>query len=212
MVDIGWVGNIRFGNRSYLCDSNFINLYNFAIILHCRWSNNQWKKARLAGKEDEYLGDDENKKKFAEEFKKLSLEYKLSNINQAKAFAKYMDEIGCFYTDKQVDFAMVESFSEEELLKIGYREHQRWLQEHYDMGWKHGTPKKEERELLRLHKDMIPDRDNEENVSDKEARYSYEVRLDKATQDKDTEPMECMLALMKMYDGLRIYRIKENGR
>ena len=30
------------------------------------------------------------------------------NINQAKAFAKYMNEIGCFYTDKAVDFELVE--------------------------------------------------------------------------------------------------------
>lgn len=206
LVDIGWAGNVRTGNRSYLCDSNFINLYNFAIILNGRWGNNKWKEEKLAGREDEYLSDDENKKVFTEEFKNLSLEYKLSNINQAKAFAKYMDEIGCFYTDKQVDFEMLVSFTEEELLKIGYMEHQRWLQEHYDMGWKYGTPDKKERDFLRLHKDMIPGLDDVQEVSEKDALKNYE-RLDKETQDKDTDPMECMLALLKMYDGLRIYRL-----
>lgn len=35
---------------------------------------------------------------------------------------------------------------------------------------------------------------------------NYE-RLDKAEQDKDTDPMECMVAMLKMFDGLRIYRL-----
>lgn len=73
-------------------------------------------------------------------FKKLSLEYKLSNINQEKAFAEYMNEIGCFYTDKDVDYEFLEGFTEEE-------------------------------------------------------------------QDKDIEPMECMLAMLKVFDGVRIYRL-----
>ena len=206
MVEIGWTSKEHTGKRGYLSDSNFINLYNFAVILNGRWSNNKWKEEKLAGREDEYLMDDENKTAFTEDFKKLSLEYKLSNINQAKAFAKYMHEIGCFYTDKQVDFDMVESFTEEETLKIGVMEHRRWLQEHYDMGWTYGTPDKMERDFLRLHKDMIPELDDVQEVSKRDTLKNYE-RLDKETQDKDTDPMECMLALLKMYDGLRIYRL-----
>ena len=52
---------------------------------------------------------------------------------------------------------------------------------------------------------MIPDFSGFD-VSDEAAELNYE-RLDKATQDKDTDPMECMLAMLKMFDGLRIYRI-----
>ena len=74
------------------------------------------------------------------------------------------------------------------------------------MGWTYGTPDKKERDFLRLHKDMIPDLDDVQTVSEKDALKNYE-RLDKETQDKDTDPMECMLALLKMYDGLRIYRL-----
>ncbi|MCR5521133.1 MAG: hypothetical protein K6F44_04420 [Lachnospiraceae bacterium] len=48
--------------------------------------------------------------------------------------------IGCFYTDKNVDYEFLESFTEEELLTIGRMEHHRWLQEHADMGWTYGTP------------------------------------------------------------------------
>lgn len=138
-------------------------------------------------------------------FKSLSLEYKLSNINQAKAFAKYMNKIGCFYTDKDVDFEQVERFSDEELIIIGRSEHQRWLQEHYDMGWTYGNPEKSKRDLERKHWDMIPDFSGFE-VSDEDAEENYK-RLNKAEQDKDTDPMECMLAMLKIFDGLRIYRL-----
>ena len=58
-----------------------------------------------------------------------------------------MNKIGCFYTDKDVDFEQVERFSDEELIIIGRSEHQRWLQEHYDMGWTYGNPEKSKRDL-----------------------------------------------------------------
>ena len=204
-IETGLAEHIHSGNRSYLSDSNFINLYNFAIILNGRWGNAGWKRAKLAGQEELYLSDSKVVEEFAEGFKDLSLEYKISNINQAKAFAKYMNMIGCFYTDKAVDFEQVDKFTDEELIDIGKAEHQRWLQEHYDMGWTYGKPEKDKRDFERKHWDMIPDFSGFD-VSDEAAELNYE-RLDKATQDKDTDPMECMLALLKMFDGLRIYRI-----
>ncbi|EGG91641.1 hypothetical protein HMPREF0491_00307 [Lachnospiraceae oral taxon 107 str. F0167] len=134
-METGLSEHIHAGNRSYLSDSNYINLYNFAIILNGRWSNKSWKNAKLLGHEEEFLKDDNAINEFVESFKSLSLEYKLSNINQAKAFAKYMNEIVCFYTDKSVDFDIVDKFTDDEIKKIGRMEHMRWLQEHYDMGW-----------------------------------------------------------------------------
>ena len=204
-VETGLAEHIHSGNRSYLSDSNFINLYNFAIILNGRWGNNGRKRAKLAGQEELYLSDSKIVEEYTDGFKNLSLEYKLSNINQAKAFAKYMNMIGCFYTDKAVDFEQVDRFTDDELIYIGKAEHQRWLQEHYDMGWTYGKPEKDKRDFERKHWDMIPDFSGFD-VSDEAAELNYE-RLDKATQDKDTDPMECMLAMLKMFDGLRIYRI-----
>ncbi|MGN0676898.1 MAG: hypothetical protein ACI4K5_04060, partial [Ruminococcus sp.] len=206
-VDIGLVANVRRNGTCYLSDSNFINLYNFAVVLNGRWNNSDWKDAKMSGQEDKFLTDEKVIEEFSDSFKQLSLEYKLSNINQAKAFAKYLNEIGCFYTDKSVDFEMVEKFNKEELVKIGLLEHQRWLQEHYDMGWIYGNPSKNQRDLLRQHKDMIPDFDGtHEKVSETLTKINYE-RLDKAEQDKDTDPMECMLAMLRMFDGIRIYRL-----
>ena len=50
---------------------------------------------------------------------------------------------------------------------------------------------KQLRELTRTHCLMIED-------------YA---ELDEAEQNKDTEPMNCMLKLIEKYDGLRIYRV-----
>lgn len=101
---------------------------------------------------------------------------------------------------------MVLEFTAAELEKIGPMEHKRWLQEHYDMGWVYGEPTDEQRELLRAHRDMIPDGDGTVIVSDDAAKDNYK-RLGKAEQDKDTKPMILLLKLLRQYDGLRIYRI-----
>ena len=55
---------------------------------------------------------------------------------------------------------------------------------------------------------MIPDYDyeNQPDISEEAAKKNYD-RLDKAEQDKDTDPMECMLTMLKLFDGLRIYRL-----
>lgn len=207
-VDTGLGTNLYSRNRSSLSSSNFVNLYHFAVVLNGRWDSGAWKKAKNAGQEMQFIMNEDNRKKFADAFKNLSLEYKLSNINQAKAFARYMDKIDCFYTDKAVDFELLEHFTEEELVKIGVLEHQRWLQEHYDMGWEFGAPDKSKRELVRQHVDLIPDRRAGSGpVSYEEAEKNYR-RLDKEEQDKDTEPMECMLAMLDMFDGLKIYRLR----
>lgn len=219
----------------YLSDSNFMELFTFATVLNGMWSNNAaWKKAKQEKEVESFLSDAKRLKALRDSFKGLSLEYKLSNINQAKGFAKYMDRIGCFYTGKAVDFELVDRFSDDELTKIGRMEHHRWLQEHYDMGWKYISENdlkalvknkyphydeesddfknayKQERELQRLHWDMIPGISDERfEITEEEARENYDTRLNQVEKDKDTDPMECMLAMLRMFDGLRIYRLKK---
>ena len=206
-VDVSQEENVRKGRKTYFSESNFINLYNFATILNERWGNDQWREAKAAGMEEAFLTNQKVTQACADSFKKLSLEYKLSNINQAKSFAEYMNEIGCFYTDKDVEHELLEGFTEDEAVRIGILEHRRWLQEHYDMGWTYGVPEKAQRELVRQHWDMIPDYIPENGeVSLEDAKKNY-YRLDKEEQDKDIEPMECMLAMLKVFDGVRIYRL-----
>ena len=52
---------------------------------------------------------------------------------------------------------------------------------------------------------MIPDWTGE-TVTMELAEKNY-YRLNQDEQLKDTEPMECMLAMLRMFDGLRIYRL-----
>ena len=220
-----------FKNFGHLSDSNFINLYNFAIVLHGRWEGwKDWKRAKDAKAEEKFLSDPKKKDQFAESFSKLSLEYKISNINQAKAFARYLAKIDCFYTDKAVEFDPVEEFKPWQLEKIGPLEHQRWLQEHYDMGWQFGPDAELElekrersrrRECSRRHHDMLPPEDfpdfdpQKKTVSEEQAKKNFErlrreaeEKGESVDKEKDTAPMECMLAMLKMYDGVRIYSLK----
>lgn len=183
--------------KLHISNSSFLHLYNFAVALNGRYSygnDNQVDQAQLE-----------------EDFDRLSLEYQLSNILQAKAFAGYLEAIGCFYTDKPVAYELLECFSESQMNVIGPMEHGRWMREKMSMGWNYDTAyqdydklrkcgiqeedlksfSKDLRELTRTHVLMIEDYDD----------------LDDAEQDKDTHPMNCMLKLIEQYDGLRIYRI-----
>ena len=63
------------------------------------------------------------------DFSALSLEYKLSNINQVKSFSKCLNKIHCFYTDRQVDFDMLEAFTPQQIERIAPLEYERWLRE-----------------------------------------------------------------------------------
>lgn len=169
--------------RTFLSNSSFLHLYHFAVALN----------ARYHGGDVDQLSEAE----MEEAFNRLSLEYKISNVQQAKAFGRYLDAIGCFYTDKPVAYEMMEAFSEANMDVIGPMEHERWVKEKESMGWTEGSAytghadSKRLRELTRTHALMIDDYDE----------------LEEEEKNKDTEPMNCMLKLIEKYDGLRIYRI-----
>ncbi len=180
----------------YLSDSNYLNLYDFALALNGRYAG-----AKTA---------DEMKRAFEEN---LSLEYKLSNIAQAKGFAAQLEAIGCFYTDRPVDYTPVTDFGaliqepghEGDLTKIAIAEHERWCAEKKAMGWGYGTAhvgaiicddgkKKNDnimRERTRLHHDLV-------DYTELEAEEKF----------KDSDPMEQMAELIREYDGLTIYRMR----
>ena len=175
--------NTRLGH-TFLSDSSFLHLYNFAVALNGRYNYG----AAHAEQPEELLQKD---------FDSLSLEYKLSNILQAKAFARYLDAIDCFYSDRPVAYEKLDRFTKEQLDVIGPMEHERWLEEKRSMGWQFGTAYTKcpepglVREQTRTHKLMIDD-------------YSA---LGEGEQSKDTEPMDCMLRLIEQFDGLRIYKL-----
>ena len=195
--------------HTYLSSSNFLHLYDFAVTLNARYSYN--------GKEKDIEASILEK-----EFEELSLEYQLSNINQAKMFAKYLDEIDCFYTDRPVNYRMITAFTREQVeQQIAPLEHCRWMREHFDMAWESGdlyetvelpaemiemygkekTARKALREQMRMHKLVMPGSPKDEEV------YEHFWKLPVEERKKDYEPFNSMLNLIKKYDGLRIYSL-----
>lgn len=180
----------------FMSDTNYLNLYDFALALNGRYSN-------LFCADDEKWNYEEIRGQLQESFEGLTLEFKLSNIAQAKHFAKHLEKIHCFYTDRPVDYEMVVEFSDDELMKISELEHMRWCNEKAEMGWSYGTDyeregytgkqKKRARALCRRHKDMVD--------------FS---ELPREEVLKDSEPMKLMIKLLKVFDGLSIYRINES--
>ncbi|MBR4343886.1 MAG: hypothetical protein IKP88_14530 [Lachnospiraceae bacterium] len=186
--------------QMFLSDTNYIHLYNFAVALNARFAK---EKASIDQIEDD--------------FNSLSLEYKISNINQAKNFSGTLDTIGCFYTDKSVNLPLIEKFSKKDLSIIGPIEHGRWVREHKASGWifgdsyvkkdANGNYTKEEdrkaRECLRIHRCMM-----DEELTEKNIQNHYET-LPEADKDKDTKPWNTMIQQIGKFDGLRLYRYKE---
>ena len=198
----------RKSKHTYLSASNFLHLYDFAVALNGRYS---------------YMGNEKNVDTavLEREFEELSLEYQLSNINQAKSFSRYLDALRCFYTDRPVDYDMITSFTPEQIGVFAPMEHERWVREHISMGWlkgdiyetaavpeemieRYGSEKDARRALreqLRMHKLAMDGDPSEEEI------FAHYGALPLAEREKDYEPFNSMLRLIKKFDGLRIYSL-----
>ena len=187
----------------YLSNSSFLHIHDFALALN----------ARYVLEEDE---DDVNRTTMEKEFSALSLEYKLSNIDQVKSFSRYLNGIHCFYTDRQVDFDMLEEFTLEQLLRFAPLEHERWMREHQSMGWRCGdlygnvpVPRGADemsyraalREQTRCHKLVMDGGLTKERIV-----AHYQEHLPEYEKQKNYQPFNSMLKLLKKFDGVRIYQ------
>ncbi len=168
--------------KVFLSESSFIHLYYFAVAL-----NAQYEEAT------------QPVEVYRQDFDELSLEYKLSNILQAKEFASHLNQIGCFYTDRAVNFELKKFFDVDELVTMGIREHARWDAEKIMMAWEKAdsettklfAEKKVIREQLRMH-----------NLID----TAFES-LPKEEQLKDQRPLNTMMEKLREFDGIRIYKL-----
>ncbi len=199
----------RKSKHTYLSSSNFLHLYDFAVALNARYDH-QGEERKIPTKQLE------------KEFEELSLEYQLSNINQAKSFAKYLDALNCFYTDRPVDYDMITRFTMGQIAVFAPMEHARWVREHIAMGWEKGdlyetaelpedmirrygdekTARKALREQLRMHKLAMDGNPGEEEI------HAHYDALPEKEKLKDYEPFNSMLKLVKKFDGLRIYSLE----
>lgn len=174
--------------NTYLSSSNFIHLYNFAVLVHGRR-----KKSK-----DPNISFEELEKYFNDS----TLEYQLSVIWRTRNYGKYLDAVGFFYTDKPVVYEMVEKEDVDEKIELimGEMEHLRWNEDKLSLGWCYGNAyvsnedskieDKVLRERTRTHKDIV----------------LYE-ELDDFAKSKDKEPLREMLPLLAQMDGIRVYKI-----
>jgi hypothetical protein len=193
----------RSGKHVYLSESSFLHMHDFAVALNACYAHE--------GHEDEV-----NAEELEAEFSSLSLEYKLSNINQVKSFTKYLNAIRCFYTDRPVDFDTLTEFTPEQIDTIAPMEHERWELERKAMGWRHGDVyertlvplgvdekayRKALREQMRCHKLVMDGALTQERI------YDHYQGLSEQDKGKDWMPFNNMLKLIARFDGLRIYQL-----
>lgn len=166
-------------------DNNFINLCDFAKAIHASYLD-YCKEA--------------NAQSLNESFDKLPLEFKVSNIEQAKSYAAKLELINCFYSGKDLDYPVIDDFSaptphsnvvSDNLGFLCREEHVRWVKEKLDMGWKYGTDytSTAERNAKKIHRDLIP----------------YEM-LDENERKKDEIMINNIIPLLKKFgNNIRIY-------
>lgn len=173
----------------YASDSSFVNLCDFAKAIHASYQQN-CKALNI-----EYVNDS---------FAELPLEFKLSNIEQAKSYARKLELIDCFYSDRELDFPVVDSFADgkdgDKIMDFLCREeHVRWTREKLAMGWRYGIsylaekdPQKRTqlRNFKKENKDIVP----------------YEM-LEEGERMKDRIMIDNIIPLLyRLGNQIRIYR------
>lgn len=172
---------------AFASSDSFINLCDFARAIHKSYQS-------------VYGGAD---------FDELSLEFRLSNIEQAKSYADKLESIDCFYSDKELDYPMVTKFTargesdgedgaRDDLGFLSREEHLRWVREKLDAGWKYGTDysSREERDAKKIHKDIVP----------------YDC-LPEEERRKDEIMIRNMVPLLYHFGhGVRIYSYRGGGK
>lgn len=191
----------------YLSDSSFLHMHDFAVTLY----------ACHVHRRD---ADEVERSVMEKEFTALSLEYKLSNINLVKSFSRYLNTIHCFYTDRQVDFDMLEAFTPEQIRRFAPMEHERWVREHQSMGWKKSDFYRETpvpcnadeksyrtmlREQTRFHRMAMDGELTQERIL-----LNYKAFMSEYGREADYQAFNSILKLMRHFDGLRIYQFADD--
>ena len=171
---------------------SFERLYDFAIALNAMYNARNYDTKEWIGMKPAEM---------VEAFDKLSLEYKLSNFAQAKAFVNYLNEIGCFCSNKELPNDRKLTFTVEELQKIGIMEHARWDAEKIGMGWQYGSQFVQKAKESNLDRKLL----REQTRTHNDIGIPFDM-LSKTEQNKDTDPMNDMIKLVELYGGIKIYQ------
>jgi len=181
--------------KTLISDSRFFNLLEIAKSIHMS-----------------YIEDSKNysEDSINDEFAKLSLDYKLSNIHQAKSYACKLEKIGCFYSDESINNKVITSFDSIDYLGgncadfLARDEHVRWVKDRLSSGWHYGTSylsivDKEERlkvrNALKEHKDIIP----------------YDI-LSIEEKKKDIHVINNMIDLLRKNGDIKVYKASSRNK
>lgn len=175
---------------AFASDDSFINLCDFAKVIHANYTDHC---------------DKNNIEHIEADFANLPLEFKLANIHQAKSYAYKLELINCFYSSKELDYPIVKDFNEsiagalhaDNLGFLCREEHARWVKEKLAAGWKYGTDYNStaERNAKKIHKDIVP----------------YD-ELDPKERSKDELMINNIIPLLDTIgNGIKIYRYR-SGR
>ncbi|MDR2120503.1 MAG: hypothetical protein LBP64_06480, partial [Tannerella sp.] len=124
----------------------------------------------------EYMTERQKKQPNRKPWDELSLEFKLSNLNQARSYREKLALIRCEMALKDENREAVTAFTDEEVLRMAKQEHQRWTYEKIEDGWVYA----EVRNDSKKHHDCLVEWD----------KLSEEVR------NWDKEPVRNMIEIL----------------
>jgi hypothetical protein len=133
----------------------------------------------------EYMAKKKNQRPNTKPWKNLAIEFKLSNLNQARSYHEKLALINCEMTLKDENKKRVTSFTKQEVLIMAKQEHQRWIDEKIEDGWVYA-----------------PVRD------DKKKHHPYITewdKLSKEVQNWDKDPVRNMIGVLDTV-GYGVYR------
>ena len=87
----------------------------------------------------------------------LALEFKLSNVAQAKSYGDKLQTINCFYHDAIPNGMEITEFSPAQIETLASEEHKRWMEEKKNTKWSYGAAKSvSDRNARRVHASIAP--------------------------------------------------------
>ena len=176
------INNVRIKNRMHNSASYFKNIFGIAMEIHSNYL------------EAKYYN------KITEEWDKLSLEYKMSNILQAKSYADKLNTIHCFYDDRKLMLESVTVLAPNEIEELARIEHDRWFKEKSEMGWSYAD-----------YEDASPETFKRMRAERKHNCLVKYDMLSRNDQEKDIATIENMIPNLNE-TGFVVYRASERKK
>ena len=96
---------------------------------------------------------------------------------------------------------MLEAFTPEQIRRIAPLEYERWLREHQAMGWRSG----DFYDLAPVPRD-VGEKSYRAALREERIISHYHEHLSEYEKQKNYQPFNNLLKLMRKFDGVRIYR------